>query len=421
MSTTFASLRERDYRWFLTGQAVTNVGTWMQRIAQDWLVLQVSGGNALALGITTAMQFLPFVLLAPIAGVLADRHSKRLLLTITGLVGGVAAGCLGLLVVAGDAEIGAIYALAFVLGAASAIDNPTRQALLGEIVSRATLPNAVALNSTVFNMSRLLGPALAGVLIAWVGTAVVFGLNAVSFVLAVATLPLLRPTPVPRLPGVAVTFRAGARYVRSRPDVIFVLVAVGIMATFAFNFAITTALMATAEFNVGASAYGMMNTALAVGSVTGSLLATRRASARLWLVFAAGIAMGVAEVVAGLMPTYGWFLVMLPVCGVLAMTFSVTAMSYLQTMSAPEQRGRVMGWYTLVFFGGNPVGGPVLGLLATAFGPRWCLLGGGLTAAAALTAVALLAWRRGLLAAGPTPMGSAEQVGDHRPSLVQSR
>ena len=220
----------------------------------------------------------------------------------------------------------------------------------------------------------------------------------------------MRPTPLPRVVIAAPASGQGKT-----------TIAVGIMATFAFNFAITTALMATAEFKVGASAYGMMNTALAVGSVTGSLLATRRTAARLWLVFAAGIAMGVAEVIAGLMPSYGWFLVMLPVCGVLAMTFSVTAMSYLQTMSAPEQRGRVMGWYTLVFFGGNPVGAPVLGLLATAFGPRWCLIGGGLVAATALAGVAVVAWRRGLFHGAATPMAAGSDMHSRHPSLVRSR
>lgn len=421
MSTTFAALRERNYRWFLGGQAVTNIGTWMQRIAQDWLVLEISGGNAIALGITTSLQFLPFVLFAPYAGVLADRYSKRLLLAITGVVGAAAAGCLGLLVVAGQADLGAIYVLAFVLGAAAAMDNPTRQALLGQIVPRTTLPNAVALNSTIFNVSRLVGPALAGLLIAWVGTAVVFGVNALSFLVAVATLLMLRPNSESRPSGVAVTMRAGAAYVRSRTDLIFVLIAVGIMATFAFNFAITTALMATAEFKVGAAAYGLMNTALAIGSVTGALLATRRTSPNLVVVFGAGVAMGIAEVIAGLMPSYGWFLAMLPVCGVLAMTFSVTAMSYLQTMSAPEQRGRVMGWYALVFFGGNPIGAPVLGVLATTFGPRWCLLGGGLAAAISLSAVAFVACRRGVFATGSTRLPEVAESAAHRPSLVKSR
>ncbi|MFI0434044.1 MAG: MFS transporter, partial [Candidatus Nanopelagicales bacterium] len=377
----FAALQSVRYRWYLGGQAITSVGAWMQRIAQDWLVLQVTGGDAVALGITTACQFLPFLLLAPVSGVIADRYPRRRVLMITSTVGAVTAGVLTVLALAGAASVAAIYLTAFLLGSAAAIDHPTRQAFLGDIVEPTSLANAVALNSAAFNLSRIVGPALAGVMIAALGgVAGVFAVNALSFVVAVATLQRIR---IRGAGGVdareRVTFRAGLSYLADRRDLLLVLLAVAIAATFAFNFATTTALMAAGEFEVGAAAFGVMGTALSCGSIVGSLLAARRRSApSLRLVLASGIAFGLLTMMAGLMPSYAMFLVVLPLCGLGALTFSVAAQSYLQTGSAGRMRGRVMGIYALVFFGGNPVGGPLLGWVSNSWGPRWGLVGGGL-------------------------------------------
>ncbi len=409
MSRTFESLANRNYRWFISGQAVTNIGTWMQRVAQDWLVLEVTHGNAVALGLVTALQFLPFLILAPVAGVVADRFSRRVVLVVTGALGAVAAGSLALATIVGAASLPLILVAGAVLGLASAFDHPARQALLGELVGTDGLRNAVALNAATFNMARIVGPALAGIAIAALGSGPVFALNAVSFLAAVATLGMLRTADFHRMKpsGERVTFTAGIRYLRTRPDLVLVLVMVGFAAVFAFNFALTTVLMATAEFSRGAAAYGLLGTSLAVGSIAGSLLAARRRkSIELRIVFAAGVLFGLVTAVAGLMPSYLAFVLFLPLAGLTAMTFSIGAQSYLQINTAADMRGRVMGLYALVFFGSNPLGAPFLGWVSMQFGPRWALIGGGLAAAASLAALALWARRRRLI--GPRGQHGAD-------------
>lgn len=399
MSRTFAALAHRNYRWFLSGQAVTNIGTWMQRIAQDWLVLEITGGDAVALGLVTALQFLPFVVLAPVVGVVADRYPRRWVLTATGTLGAVAAGALAVATLAGVVNLPIIFVAGAALGVAAAFDHPARQALVGQVVPRESLANAVALNSATFNLARIIGPSLAGIVIAVSTTGVVFGVNAVSFLAAVGTLWRLRltsnePVSADRSP---VTFGAGLRYLRARPDLVVVIAMVGVAAVFAFNFGMTTALMATEEFGRGAAQFGMLSTTLALGSITGSLLsARRRRPINVTFVAVAGVLFGLATALGGLMPTFGLFALSLPLCGFTALTFSVGAQSYLQLHTAPEMRGRVMGIYALVFFGSNPVGAPVLGLLSAEFGPRAGLIGGGMMAAVGLSAIALWALRRGV-------------------------
>lgn len=402
MSRTFAALAHRNYRWFIAGQSVTNIGTWMQRIAQDWLVLQVTHGDAVTLGVVTAFQFLPFLVLAPVVGVVADRFDRRVVLAITGTVGALAAAGLAAAAMDGSVSTVGIYAAAAALGVAAAFDQPARQALLGQLVPRDALGNAVALNSATFNLARIIGPALAGVLIAWIGVGPVFAANAVSFLWAVGSLAFMRPREFVEghrsAAGDAVTFRAGLRYLRQQPDLLLVLSMVGIAAIFAFNFSLTTALMSTQVFGVGAGAFGMLGATLAIGSISGSLLAARRqVRPSLRHVVAAGVGFGIATAISGLMPTYAWFAAFLPVCGFSALTFSVAAQSYLQLRASADQRGRVMGIYALVFFGSNPVGAPLLGLVAAHFGPRWCLVGGGLLAAGLLLIVTAVAARLGWL------------------------
>ena len=413
MSRTFASFTHRNYRWFISGQAVTNVGTWMQRVAQDWLVLEVTHGDAVALGLVTALQFLPFLLLTPLAGVVADRFSRRAVLVFTGTLGAVSAAALAVTTLMGATTLGLIFVAGAILGVGSAFDHPARQALLGELVGPRELRNAVALNSATFNLARIVGPALAGIAIAAMGSGPVFALNAASFAIAVATLAMLRPAefhPVQRSTE-RVTFVAGIGYLRSRPDLVFVLVVVGLAAVFAFNFALTTALMATAEFGRGAAAYGLLGTSLAVGSITGSLLAARRRSViDLRFVLAAGTVFGLVTAASGLMPNYVAFVLFLPLAGLTALTFSIGAQSYLQLRTDPAMRGRVMGFYALVFFGSNPVGAPLLGWISDEFGPRWALLGGGVLAALSLALLTLWAVRRGLvsLRGEGAPAGAGE-------------
>lgn len=393
MSPAFQALHHRGYRWYLVAQLVTASGTWMQRIAQDWLVLEITGGQATALGLATALQFIPFVLITPFAGVLADRFSRRAIMQITASVGALSAGVLAAVVISGQVTVGWVYAMAFVLGCAAAVDHPARQALVGEVVPRDDLANAVALNSATFNLSRILGPALGGVLIALWGVGPVFALNSASFLIAITAIAMIGSIAPPGGSSARATFRDGLEFLRSRRDLIVVLCAVAIAATFAFNYAMFTVLMAREEFGVGAGQFGIASSVLATGSIVGSLYAARQRKTSLSRVLVSGVAFGIATVVAGIQPNYAMFMLVLPIAGFAALTFSVAAQSYLQLHTPDSHRGRIMGFYALVFFGGNPLGAPLLGWVADTYGPRWTLIGGGLAAALGLTILAWVTWR----------------------------
>lgn len=396
---TFRSLRVPNYRRFFTGMAVSNVGTWMQRIAQDWLVLQLSHGDAVALGITTALQFAPVVLLSPTGGLLADRYSKRGLLCCTNAFLGLVAVVLGLLVVADLAQVWHVYLLASALGVGAALDAPTRNSFVVEMVGREDLPNAVGLNGASFNAARIVGPAVAGLLIeAFNGdTGWVFLINALTFaapLLALQRMNLSELVPSDPAPKKKGQVREGIRYVRGRPDLLAVLGVVFFAGMFGMNFQITNALMATQEFHKGAGEYGILGSTFAIGSLVGSLLAARRSQVRTRLVIGSAIAFGLWEVVVGFMPTYFWYAVALPLAGVFALTTMTAANSMLQLTVAPAMRGRVISLYIMVLFGGTPVGAPVVGWVAEQYGPRWSLIvGGAVTAASAAVAGILLARR----------------------------
>jgi MFS family permease len=403
--STFAALRTRNYRLFATGSLVSNVGTWMQRVAQDWLVLALTG-SAGALGLTTGLQFLPIVLLSPIAGVIADRYSKRRVLAVTQVLMGATAALLGVLAITGIVQAWHIYVLAFLFGAAAAFDTPARQAFVNEMVDREQLPNAIGLNSASFNLARMIGPALAGILIASMGSGVgatgwVILANAASYVAVLISLSRMRsdelaPTvPLPRAKG---QMRAGLRYVRSRPDIMLVLAIVFCAGTFGLNFQMTTALMATEVYGKGAGEYGILGSILAIGSLAGSLMAARRKVSRQRWIALASVAFGTMVVLAGLMPSYLTFALVLPLCGVTALTMITSANAFVQMAAAPQMRGRVMALYIAVFMGGTPVGAPVLGVIAEHFGARWTLVGGGLlTVFGTLISVALFARRQGVV------------------------
>jgi MFS family permease len=365
---------------------VSNTGTWMQRVAQDWLVLQLAVNGGTAIGITTGLQFLPALLLSPLAGVVADRVPKRSLLQVTQVMMAVPALLLGGLAVTGTAEVWHVYVLAFVFGIGTAFDAPARQSFVSEIVSPDDLTNAVGLNSASFNAARLVGPAVAGLLIAALGggaeaTGWVIVINAVSYlapVLALRGMDASRLTPfVPtrRHPGMV---REGLAYVRSRRDLTLVLVIVGIVGTFGLNFQMTTALMATQVFDRGPTEYGLLGTFMAVGSLSGALLSARRPTIRLRLVVGAAMVFGAAEVVAGVLPSYVAFAVWMPVLGLSALTMITAANTMMQVSTAPALRGRVAALYLMVFMGGTPIGAPVVGWVGEAFGARWTLVGGGL-------------------------------------------
>ncbi|MFD0691873.1 MFS transporter [Actinomadura fibrosa] len=391
----FRSLRTRNYRFFAAGQVVSNTGTWMQRVAQDWLVLDLAHGSGTALGVTTGLQFLPLLLFGLWGGVIADRYPKRRVLMLTQVSMGALALVLGVLAITGQAQVWHVYVLAFGLGLATVVDNPTRQSFVVEMVGRRDLPNAIALNSATFNGARLLGPAVAGVLIAVLGTGPVFLLNAASFGAVLFGLYAMREDelhPAAQVKRAKGQLREGLRYVRGRRDLMLVLVLVGFVAMFGMNFQMTTALVARQVFHTGASSFGLASSMLALGALTGALLAARRASRpRLRLLLTAALLFGTLEVAAGLMPTYWSFLVLLVPTGVALMTFTTAANATMQLSVAPEMRGRVMGLYMFVFLGTNPIGAPTVGWMAEQFGPRLSIVLGGLVAVLTTLAVAALA------------------------------
>jgi MFS family permease len=417
-----SALRHRNYRLWASGSIVSNSGTWMQRVAQDWLVLtELTSNSGTAVGITTGLQFAPMLLLGPIAGSMADRYDRRRLLIGTQIASAALALALGLLVITGTAQLWMVYGLAFGLGLVAALDGPARQAFVSELVPVEDLPNAVGLNSASFNGGRLIGPALAGLLIHWAGTGPVFLINAASFAAVVFSLTRMRPDllyarPLARRgPG---GVREGLAYVRQRPDIALVLVIIGMVGTFGFNFQITTALMARLEFGKGASEYGLLGSVMAIGTLGGALFAVRRKHPRLELVVGAAMAFGVFSVAAALMPTYWTFAASLVLVGVSSLTLMTAANASVQLRTAPEFRGRVMALYLTVFMGGTPVGAPIIGWLGELFGPRWTILVGGLVSI--LTAASAWVWLRARGAGLPqAELGGEELVSDERDDVEQ--
>ena len=389
------SLRVRNYRLFASGQVVSLTGTWMQRVAQDWLVINtLAPGSGVAIGITTALQFAPTLIFGLYGGVLADRYPKRRLLVLTQAASMLAALALGLLVVTGTVELWHVYALAFTLGLATSIDTPTRQAFVSELVGPDLVANAVSLNSATFNTARIVGTAAGGFLIELVGTGPVFLINAGTFVAVIAGLLAMRDAELQvgrRLARSAGQLRAGLSYVKGRLDLLLPIILVGVVGTFGFNFQLTMALVAREVFHRQAGSYGLLSTALAGGSLIGALLAARRARPRQALLIGSALVFGLLEVVDGFMPSYPALLVLLVPTGIAALTFTTTANSTVQLGSSPEMRGRVMALYVLVFLGGTPIGAPTVGWLAEVFGPRYSLIiGGGVVAASALAIAVLL-------------------------------
>jgi MFS family permease len=399
VSPTFHSLSIRNYRVYAMGALVSNVGTWMQRVAQDWLILVLTGSGT-ALGITTGLQLLPALLFSPVAGVVADRFPKQQVLKVTQLAMAIPAAVLGVLAITGAVQAWHVYVIAFVFGVGAAFDAPARQSFVSEMVGQEHLSNAVGLNSASFNTARMIGPALAGLLIAALGSGVsatgwVILANAVSYLAVIASLTALdvrrlRPSPVSGSRKGAV--REGVRYVRSRPDLVLLLTCVFFVGTFGMNFQMTSALMATEVYGKGASEYGILGSILAIGSLAGALLAARRTRPRLMFVIVAGMTFGIAEIIAGLMPSYLTFALILPLLGVSSLTMVTSANGLIQMTSAPQMRGRVAALYLMVFMGGTPLGAPLIGWVGEEFGARWTMiLGGALSTAGIAFATALYA------------------------------
>lgn len=377
MSPTFQSFRYVNYRIWFTGAMVANIGTWMQRVAQDWLVLTVlTDDSGVAVGITTGLQFAPALLLSAWAGLLADRLDRRKLLMATQTALGVLAAGLGVLVLSGAAQLWHVYVFAFLLGCVSAIDGPARQTFVADMVPADRLSNAVGLNSASFNAARMIGPGLAGLLIAWVGTGWVFMINAASFAATIMALGLMR---VDQLQPVAPAVRAkgqireAVRYVRRRTDILVIMVVVGVVGTFGLNFQLTSAVMARTEFGKGASEYGVLGSILAIGSLAGALLAARRERPRVRLVIGSALAFGLASGAMALMPTYELYaLATIPV-GLASLTMLTAANATLQMTTTPAMRGRVLSLYIMVFIGTTPIGSPIVGWVAETYGARWSI------------------------------------------------
>lgn len=390
----FSSLAIRNYRLFWTGGLISNVGTWMARVAQDWLVLtMLTANSSLALGIVTGLQFLPVALFAPYAGALADRVSKRRLLMITQAAMTVTGLVLAGLVFGGVIQLWHVYVLATIQGIAAAFDGPARQAFAPEMVSERLIPNAVGLNTTSFHAARLVGPAVAGLTIAWWGVAPALLLNAVSFVpvlvaLAMMDASALTPAPRARAKG---SVMAGVRYVRARPDIVLLMFLVFMLGTFGLNFQLTNALMATAVFHVGAEQYGLLGSILAIGSLSAGLLAARRTQLRLRLIIGALAGFSLAVAVLAVAPGYWWYAAFLIPTGLTSLTVMTAANASVQLSTEPVMRGRVMALYQAIFLGGTPLGAPLIGWVGDAWGPRWTLAIGAIACAlAVVVAVAYL-------------------------------
>lgn len=385
--STFRSLHTFNYRVWAAGAIVSNIGTWMQRVAQDWVVLtELTHNNATAVGVVMALQFAPRVLLLPLTGFAADLFDRRRLLMFTqGAMGALALG-LGLLLLTGHAQLWHLYLFAFLLGCVSAFDAPARQTFVSELVGETDLSNAVALNSTSFNVARMLGPALAGLLIAVIGTGWVFVINAISFVAVLFSLSVLRVGELYQRDRVAPT-RAGLvdgfGYVLARRDLKAILLMLFLIGAFGLNFPIFIATMSVTVFRVGAGRYGLLTSIMAIGSVIGALLSARRETPRTVFLFTAAGLFGLGLTIAALMPTYASFAVILIFIGLSAQTFTTTALSAVQLWTTPAMRGRVMAIVLAVALGGTPAGAPIVGRVADVFGPRWAM---GVGAAAGLLA-----------------------------------
>jgi MFS family permease len=413
---TFSSLKVRNYRLFFVGQSISLSGTWIQRVAQAWLVLDLTGSGT-AVGLVTALQFVPLLLLAPIGGVIADRVNKRRMLILTQTASALAAATLGALVLTGVVELWMVYALAFALGVAGSVDNPTRQTFVLEMVGREQLTNALSLNSTLINAARVIGPALAGALIISIGIGWCFVLNAVSYLAVIVALRMmsvddLDSAPIQaRHPG---QLREGFRYVRSTPAVLTPLLMMAVAGTFAYEYQVVLPLLARFTFGGDAQTFAMMTSAMGVGAVAGGLFtASRQSRPAMALARTAGL-FGAVQIMASLAPGLVACLISLVALGAVGVSFIALGNSTLQLTAAPEMRGRVMGLWAVAFLGTTPIGAPMLGWLGEHVGARWALGLGGLAVLLA-AALSVRSLSRVDAAVGSLVDGRAWGTGDRIP------
>jgi MFS family permease len=400
LSNTFQSLRVRNYRLFATGQLVKLIGVWMQFTAQDWLVLQLSGQRPTALGTVVALQFLPVLALTLYGGKLADRFDKRKLLIVVNAAFAVVAGLLGVLVATGVAQLWHVFVLAAVSGTINAIETPVRQSFVSELVGRELLPNALALSAATFNSARIIGPAVAGVAIAWIGTGPVFLANAVMCVGPLISSIRIRPAELHRVAPGSVSSRDARivdalRYTWHRPELVMPMTLVFIVGMLGFNFPVTLAVTATTVFHAGPQSFGLLSTALAVGALGGALAGSnRRSRPSVHIVLVGALMFGALETLVGFAPTYLIAVVLLIPTGFFMIYFAQAANQRVQLSTAPEFRGRVMALYVLVFLGTTPFGAMLVGWLAEQFGPRSGMWIGGLASVLAALLVGVVQLRR---------------------------
>lgn len=392
MRGIFRSLEDPRYRIWAAGALVSNIGSWMQRTAQDWIVLtELTDHNAAAVGIVMGLQFGPQMLLLPLTGFAADHMNRRKVLFCTQAAMGLLALGLGLLVVTGLVRLWHVYVFAFLLGCAAAFDSPARQTFVAELVDERHLPNALALNSTSFNAARMIGPAIAGGLIAGVGSGWVFLINALSFIAVLGSLAWLRSAEGPRADH-AIRKRGslteGFRYVMRRPDLKTILLMLFLIGTFGLNFPIFISTMSVTVFHKGAAEYGLLTSMMAAGSVLGALMTAARARPGIPSLLTGAAIFGIGCIVAALAPSYVLFSIALVIIGVAAQTVTTSTNSLVQTSTESGMRGRVTAILLAIALGGTPIGAPIVGWVADFFGPRWAL---GVGAASGLLAAAVAA------------------------------
>jgi MFS family permease len=398
LRSTFQSLQVRNFRLFATGQVVSLIFGWVQITAQDWLVLQISHGSATALGVVTALQFTPILLFTLYGGKLADRYDKRRLLVIVNSVWLGLSALMAVLVLSGTATLWQVCLFAALWGTVSSLETPVRQSFVSEMVGGPLLPNALALSSATFNTARIIGPAVAGVLIAVLGTGSAFLVNAVSYVFPLVALSRMRPAELyrpdrtTRVPAADARVVDGLRYVSRRPDLLFPIALMLVIGMLGFNYQLTLAVLAKNVFHTGAATFGLLTTALAAGALVGALAASgRRGRPSVWVVLGAGIGFGVLGTLSGLMPTYALTALILVPTGFSQIFLAQAANQRVQLGVDPAMRGRVMALYILVFLGTNPIGAPLVGWLAETFGPRASIWLG--ASASLVVTLAALAWR----------------------------
>ena len=379
---TFASLKVRNYRLYFIGQGISITGTWMQTIGQSWLVLELTGSGT-ALGLVTALQFLPILFLAPMGGVMADRFSKRKILFFTQSFAGLLALALGLLVATHVVELWMVFVLAGLLGLNNAIDNPTRQSFIFEMVGHNDISNAVTLNSTEVNLGRIIGPAIAGIIIATIGIALCFFINAVSYVAVLICLAMMNAEElyvgeaIKRAKG---QVREGFRYVLATPLLRDLLIMLAIVGTFVYEFQVSLALMARYAFHGDAAAYALLTSAMGLGSVIGGLATAGRRKTNPQAITKMVIILGIAVILAALAPTLWLAALAMVFVGFASINFTSLGNSTLQLESAPHMRSRVMALWSVAFLGSTPIGGPVVGWIGEHVDPRWGLGIGGIAA-----------------------------------------